>query len=490
MTVTQTVLERLKEYVKEGAYRSAIREYIAHAKGVSAEGHLIDVQYAVALQHAGLFNEALEIYRTVRSACDGDESLFATCGISSADLKYNLDLQEAVLVERLGDRPRARAILASIGPPAGRGDLGIAFASLESWYYITVLKTHRRPDDVVALQKALARCAELAALHPLLDHWGKLFAMLLEIQEGRSQFPARASELRQFCGSVGTVDPPGEPWLLLAVAEAAEESCPVVAAEFARECLRTASVFGKFFLIASGAALLCRCQFRIDPDWPLLEPTVARSLNAYARSQLLMRPPIFREALYAFCSMTGRWSEKDQLNLFLRATGLLVPRDDIRIGRRCVEIGSQARREPSKIFEEFVGDWSEVRFVGRRLSTPEGLPTADTVIARSVCGQTYGTIVQAKLYEKPSASIPKRLYLRDIANRYGLDTVERYVFVVATSHLDGWSAIRWHFQDEERIRNLVPDTKIEVVVVTEPELQTDVVLSELLYFKYFRLDHT
>ena len=158
MKTENLILAALKRHGKSGSYREALKDYLSNNKNNTLDDHLIDIQFAVALQHAGLYNLALETYLAVEQSCKENPSLFKRADITLNDLLYNLTLQEAVLRERLQEVDGAIKILDKIKRPKNVKDIEIAHATIESWYYITRFKCHMYKGEFSKVTQYLEEC--------------------------------------------------------------------------------------------------------------------------------------------------------------------------------------------------------------------------------------------------------------------------------------------------------------------------------------------
>lgn len=476
------ILEALKRHGKSGSYREALKDYLSNNKNNTLDDHLIDIQFAVALQHAGLFNLALETYLGVVQSCKAKPALFKKSEISFNDLRYNLTLQEAVLRERLQEVDSAIKILDEIKRPQNVKDIEIASAKIETWYYITRLKCHMHKKQFYQVTKYIKECNSTQDI--LLRCWIDIFNVLVEVNKTRKLSKAKREALEKRIEEIGKVDNPGQPWLYLMAGEHLTDLFPKQAIIFLEKASKTASVLGKYYIIARSCELLAKCYKKDSKHKHLFEITLCRSINAYAKCHLLLRTP-FRDRLYKLAMTSTNWREIDFLNLFISSAGFARDRSEIKFYEMCAQIAKQEEKKKDEVFEDFVSDWASLRFFGERISEPVGQPTSDTIIIREINDERIATIVQAKHYKNPRQSIPRKLHLRDLATSYNIDRIEKYVFVISTSNEKGWNKNLWHYEDERKLRNLIPDTKIDVVIVTEPELQTDVILTDQLFFKYF-----
>jgi tetratricopeptide (TPR) repeat protein len=482
METKNIILEALKRHGKSGSYREALKDYLSNNKNNSLDDHLIDIQFAVALQHAGLYNLALETYLEVEESCKQKPALFKKANITLEDLLYNLTLQEAVLRERLQEVDAAIKILDRIKKPKGVTDIEIAHATIESWYYITRFKCHMFNKQYDLVSKYIKECNSTKDV--LLRCWIDIFEILVDVNKKKKFSKLSREKLEKEIEQIGEVDIPGQPWLYLMVGEYLAELFPKEAIPFLEKASKTASVLGKYYIIASSSEILAKCYKDDSKLKHLFEITLCRSINSYAKCHLLLRNP-FRHRLYKLAMSSKRWKDTDFLNLFISSAGFARDRNEIKFYEMCAQKAQQEKKKGFQVFEEFVSDWASLRFFGERLSEPAGQPTADTIIVREIDGKRIGTIVQAKHYKNPKQSIPTNLQLHDIAVKHKIDKIEKYVFVVSTSNKKGWDKNSWHYEDEKKIRNLIPDISIELMIMTEPELQTDVILNDQLFFKYF-----
>jgi hypothetical protein len=482
-------LHDLEEFGRSGRYREAFRAYLAaqgldapRARSSSTTDSLIRLQYAVALQHAGLFEIALKTYQYVGKEMLSEKSARQDDSITPADIIFNAKVQQAVLLERLGQPREAMMILNEIGPPGNHGDARLAMASMPSWIDATLLKCALAMRDTKTLRIIARRCIKDGDWNQKL--WGRLFVALLPIVKSKLQSPALirriVKDIEEVLAAMDHLDPSGTPWLGLIAGQEIARRFPRMAVGILRSAHQEATTLGKFFLIAALCEQLSGCYQRMrrrDQSTRMLR----RSLSAYSRCGLLMLEPFMRRL---FSASTRLWGQATAADVMLRSAHLLEPREDLVFSRMCKAQARAADSSADQVFESFVRDWALTRYPGKYRHVEAGRETADVLIVH----QGKATVLQAKHVANPRQHLPETLYFRTIAERYKT-IVERYVFVVTTSDPRGWREKLWHAQYTERLRQKVPDPSISVEVVLEPELQTDVVLDDELYDKYFQEHH-
>lgn len=478
------LLHELEELGRSGRYREAIRYYLTNhtlpptPKSTTTDAQIL-LQYAISLQHAGLFDMALKVYRQVTSEIAGAVVVQQKDDISLADIKYNAKVQEAVLLERLGQPSAAVAILEEIGPSSSHGDARIARASLNSWVDITKLKCALALSAKKDIQVVADQCVRLGDWNQKL--WGRLFLALLPLV-GLKNYKKFAidrivGEVNEIICEMETLDPPGAPWLALIAGQEIARHWPGIAKDFIELAHQKATILGKFFIIAAASEQLsvsCLRGKRNDES----SRFIRRAMNAYARCGLLMLDP-FKSRLFTIANRL--WSKDEAVNIFLRSAQLLHERESLVFSQMCKFHAQHQQCRPDEIFEKFTRDWALSRYGGSYRHIEKDRETVDVLIEH-----TNGSIaIQAKHVAEPKKHIPKQLYLRNLATIYNT-SIKCYVFVVTTSALTGWNESLWHANYTERVQQLVPDTEIRVEIVLEPELQTDVTLNEELFGKYFR----
>jgi len=492
------ILQLLRQYCHAGEYSAAIRACLGEKALLTVPSSirtsidaLIQCQLAMALQHAGQFAGALDMYRRVAQSC------VSMRGPKAKEILYNVCVQEAVLLERLGSPLVALSVLDEIGPPGVVRDMRFARATLASWIDITRLRAFM-------LLGKYSEVAHIASRH--LDHgdwnqrlWARLYIELLagcrrrrtEVELGKS-----CSSIDQIIAEMDVADPPCVPWFAMIAGRHLMKLYPNIGIHYLHLAEQSSAAFRKFFVIAEACehlySALTRLRRKEEADRAL-----GRSVAAYARCRLLLTSP-FRERL---CRAAHRaWGKKHAVSVFLKCERLAELPDNPAFSQMCKFHAARGRLpgaatgaaavhsdelQPWRVFEEFVRDWAPTRYVGKVIHVDPGFETADLLIV----DKGRATVVQAKHVLNPAQSLPTRLYLRSVAEHYNV-TVSRYALVISTSHPDGWKDTMWHAQHSERVRQLVPDTSIVVDVVTEPELQNAVLLNDWLYGRYFADCHS
>jgi len=477
----------LKDCGRKGYYQEALSEYFKMQHKNPKKNIIASIQYAVALQHWGVYYESLRIYDSIVKRCLREKKK-KILGYCVDDIIYNLSLQKAVLLERLLKPRRAIKILNKIGDPYQIKDMEIATASIVCWYHITRLKCHMNVRDYENLKKYIKSAQKWGKKMPLSRYWGNLYKIIIDIVEQNNVSCHLIDAVNEIIESVGKYDLPGQPWLGLAAGESILKVSPFEAIKILENAEKQASVLGKYYLIGFAAELLARAYSKIPDKRLYVNISIARSIKAYSICQLLTpNNPKLRNRIFNFCLAEG-FSQDDVIRQILLSNSAFADRERFVFSEMCKYHANESNKKPHEVFEEFVGDWSETRFLGKRLSGVAGMPTADTIMVRESGQKRIATIIQAKHYENPRRSIPNHLYLRELCKQYEIDIIEGYVYVVSTSNKHGWKDKMFHYEDQKKILNLVPDPSISVKVVTEPELQTDVSLSDKLRFKYFNCE--
>ncbi len=482
-------LHDLEEYGRSGRYREAFRAYLASQgfaaptrRPTSTTDFRIRLQYAIALQHAGLFEIALKTYQQVAAEILTLRHLKEDDDFTAADIVYNARVQQAVLLERLGQPREALNILNEIGLPNRHGDARLAMASMQSWTDATRLKCALALRDSRTIRVISRRCIKEGDWNQKL--WGRLFSELAPMVSVKTSKPTRMElvlpAVSGILAEMDKVDPSGTPWLSLIAGQEIARRSPRAAEQILRSGHQKAAALGKFYVIAALCEQLTACYSRLARPAES-DRMLRRALAAYARCGLLMLEPFTRRL---FRSASKLWGETYAADVFLRSAHLLEPREELVFSQMCAWHAEKNGRRPDEIFEDFVRDWAPYRYPGRYRHVEAGRETADALIVH----RGKGTFVQAKHVAKPLKHIPKILYFRTLAEKYNVE-VERYVLVISTSDRKGWQESLWHAQYTERVRQLVPDPRIIVEAVLEPELQTDVVLNDELFEKYFQEIH-
>jgi hypothetical protein len=270
-------------------------------------------------------------------------------------------------------------------------------------------------------------------------------------------------------------DPPGEPWILLLAGRFVANTR--LSREFLEAAHAHATSLGKFFVIAEAAEHLAQIR-----EIPLVTRKwyLRRAISAYARCGLLLLLP-FSQRLFA--AATDFWGWKFAQQCILQSAHLLEPRENLVFSAMCARLAKEKRYgdRPWKVFEEFVKDWAIARYPGEYKDIAKGQATADAMIV-----QKGGTILlQAKHVQDPRGEIPDTMYVRDLSSQYTIPKITRYIFVVSSSRREGWRDDMWNAGLTRKLENKFLDSDVRVDVVREPELQTDVLLDDGLYDKYF-----
>jgi hypothetical protein len=478
------ILEELESYGRAGKYREAIRAYLktdgllrSERKIHSALEIKLQLQYAMALQHAGFYGLSQDSYQRATEAAQRLK------GGSGKGLFYNAQVQRAVLLERFGRPGEALNLLDQIGPPQGTRDARLACASLQSWVDITRMKSSLALGDRQAAHVVATRCLTGDWNQAL---WGTLVLAILDLVENKLTFSQRRKAqltIELTLEKMEQIDRPGMPWLALLAGEQLRARFTSFSRMLLERSQAEASRLGKFFVVAASSEQLCHIYM---PSRQRVKGglSLRRAMNAFARCGVLLMQP-FRERI--FSTATSLWGAEDALDAFMLSAGLAPVRSDLIFAKMCAARARQRSAlgdavAPWQVFEEFVGDWAVARYPGRLRYIEAGRESADVLIVRG----GKGIVIQAKHVRQPKKHIPRRLYLRNIVEGFGITEIERYVLVISTSDQGGWRDAFWDVQATMRVRNLVPDSRITVEVVLEPELQTDVLLDLPLYDKFFR----
>lgn len=462
-----------------GDYREAIRLQIAldsPKRGDSSiDAARREVQFAVAMQHAGFYSLSYDAYQAALDLAIKGTGLNHT-------FQSRVMIQIAVLDERLGRSERAWHTLNGVKIPDSSKNVGIAKMTDADWYFLTYMKLcFRRKDFSLAKQ-------HLAKHRPHTRHsadWGRLFETVLIARKRQGFNEDDLIEIDNISSNYRQYDPPGEPWIgLFAGPWVAKFDLPS-AVRILQNASAGAERMGKFFLVAAIHQELAQCLRRMPGREEDARLAFTRSLNAYGRCHLIMQRPI-RSRIAKIGHGLGI-DAADVGDFALRSSSLLFDRSQIKFSLMCRLRSNAHEVKPYEAFEHFIEEWAPFRFAGTILKMPPGETAADVLLVREMNGRRFGTAIQAKHYSRPKESVPNRNpRLRELGAKYGL-TVDRYVFVVSTSAENGWDDRMWNSQTSEKLRNIIADLSVEVQVMTEPELQTDVVLNDYLLRMFF--DH-
>lgn len=465
-------IERLRRLNAVGDYREALRLQLIYDTENSTEPAPTqaerEIQLAVAMQHAGFYLLSYDAYGSARILATESGQLDGT-------LDTRIKIQLATLDERLGRFRRAQSILASISPPTSDGSFHIARMADTDWYFLTYAKV------LIALGKYKSATAHLKEAEGASRHysdWRQAIRLVLrakvETHLKRSDFETVAAISRSY----REYDAPGEPWIPLFFSQHLGHLDPARTIPLLEDAVQRSQALGKYFLVAAlyeQLALLYCASSGMESDARL---AFRRSLNAFGRCQLLTHREI-RSRMSNLGILAG-FRPAEVADLAVRSSSVLLDRSELHLGpllsERAVALGTSPARE----FEKFLEEWAPFRFAGRVESLPVGETAADVLLIRHIDGRAFGTAIQAKHYAQPRRSVPTRNpRLRELGQKYHA-TIDRYVFVVSTSAVGGWRDSMWHAQHSEAVRNVVADQSVAVTVVTEPELQTDIVLNDKL----------
>jgi hypothetical protein len=510
--VTSTELER---YGRTGTYRLGITAYhrmlletlqpgADHAAGLGAR-----LQYAIALQHAGLFLHALATYESIERELRSIRDIEFIGGISRKDALLNIRVQKAVLSERIGDYDTARRVLPRLNAPSAVGDARLARASLESWYTITRFKLAWHASDREEMRLVADACRTVADEN--LNIWGEVFHAIAHgpsLPDAPADSTPLAPNFDQIDASLrrmASYDFPGYPWIALLSAQAFHpfvgHDILIQAAvqRYYGEAERAAVSLGKYFVLGEAALGLFDLALR-DSRLIEAELLLRRAFAAFAKSAILLADVAVTRRLLTEAARI--WDPERASREVLSASTFQLEREEIKFGEMCLKKaglwsrlshspapGRRARGaqvvQPDAVFEQFVNDWSFFRLPGRPAFVDRGKPSIDGLLLVDPA-TTQAIAIQAKLYADPRQAVRalKRPRLRRLNEQYGI-RITRYWFVIATSRGEGWNDALWHEQDRERITELIDDPAIEVRVFLEPDLQTDVLIHNTLYLKYF-----
>lgn len=452
------------------------------------------VQFALAYQHAGVYNTSLSIYENVLSKTRhfdparripnaekwGFESL------TWSNVRYNLELQKAVLLERLERIPEALAVFRKLAPPMGIRDLKLAKASLECWYWSTQIRLWLRNRQYSKLTSVGSGHAD--GNDKILGAW-ILFARTM-YRVGTK----KTSNLREFDGLnsiLESEDLPGLPWFLLLEGEHLRDINITYSTLAFVHALKVSKQLGRFFMIAAAAeGLYVNLSRNRRTPIESLERYFLQQLRALSQCQLTAFDP-YRTRLFRRATEELKWSSSRLANEYLKHQGMLRKRTDFQIGRMCTEHVSNSNLEnkeaqvsnnslakkEANVFEEFITVWARNMFPGYSVKrTPAGLEAVDVVCTRTKRNKTYAKFIQVKLYSHPRDAVKKLGVVQRIKSAMShlkVDRVEEYYFVVAKRGLEPWDDDRdWHAQDDMLLNERV--AIVRVIPYTEPMLQTDI----------------
>lgn len=362
------ILHDLEEFGRSGRYRNAFRAFLAAqdlepplARASSTTDSLIRLQYAIGLQHAGLFEIALKTYQHVTKEMLSAKKVRQDDSITRADIVFNAKVLQAVLLERLGQPHEALMILNEIGLPKNQSDARLAMASMPSWIDATRLKCALAMRDTKTLITVARRCIKAGDWNQKL--WGRLFVALLPLvySKPKSRVLVRAivKDIEEVLADMDQVDPSGTPWLGLIAGQEIALQFPRMAEGILRSAHQKATALGKFFLIAALCEQLSGCYRRArrrDESTRMLR----RALSAYARCGLLMLEPF---TLRLFSAATKLWGEASAADIMLRSVHLLEPREELVFFRMCARRARKDDSSPDQVFESFVRDWAITRYL-------------------------------------------------------------------------------------------------------------------------------
>lgn len=465
-------IERLRRLNAVGDYREALRLQLIYdsskfTESVSSQAER-EIQLAVAMQHAGFYLLSYDAYASAR--------LLATeSGELDGSLDTRIKIQLATLDERLGRFRQAQSILASITPPSPDERFHIARMADADWYFLTYAKV------LIALEKyrsANAHMKEAGGASQHYQDWRKVIRLVLRSKSDKRLDRSDLESVEAISRSYLEYDAPGEPWIPLFVAQHLGSLNPSGMIPLLEDAVQRSQRLGKYFLVAALYEQLTRLYCALPGRESDAKLAFRRSLNAFGRCQLLTHREI-RSRMSDLGVLAG-FAPTEVADLAVRNSSVLLDRSELHLGQllsaRAEAVGSSAARE----FERFLEEWAPFRFPGRLESLPVGESAADVLLIRSVQDRAFGTAIQAKHYAEPRRCIPKKNpRLRELGIKYEV-TIDRYVFVVSTSQRGGWLDSMWHAQHSEAVRNVVADRSVDVTVITEPELQTDIVLNDRL----------
>lgn len=473
--------ETLRRLNLTGDYRQAIRYQMGRDAitpsdpTTHTEAAFREVQFAVALQHAGFFSLSIDAYK---SALD---LAYRGSGLTQA-FRNHVQIQLATLHERVGRIDEAWKLIHKMPRPETGTSLRIARMSDDDWYFLTYMKLCFRNQD---FGLARLQIKELGP-KPRSEHssdWTQVFNLTLDLIDRGELGASDLLKIQEVSDRYFAYDAPGEPWIGLFVAPWVAKFDTRSAIEILERAARNAERLGKFFLVAAIYEELAVCYSDFVNREAEAQAAFTRSLNAYGKCHLLMRNPI-RSRLARLGRRIGYDSE-DLGRLALRSSSLLFDRSAVIFAVMCSTYGQRVGVEPFRAFELFVEEWAPTRFPGEIYVMAPGEQAADLLLVRNEGDRRVGIALQAKHYKNPKRSIPaKNPRLRDLSDKYHVD-IDRYVFVVSTSSPGGWREDMWNSQTTTGLRNVITDRSIAIQVVTEPELQTDVVLNDHLLRIFF-----
>jgi len=335
------------------------------------------VQFALAYQHAGVYNTSLSIYENVLAKTNHfvptrripDAKKWGFGNIAWSDIRYNLELQRAVLLERLERIPEALAVFQKLAPPIGIGDLRLAKASLECWYVSTQIRLYLRKRQYAKLKSIGVRPVDNS--DKILGAWIHFAHLMYQVGTKKT---SNRHEFDRLNSMIESEDLPGLPWFLLLEGEHLRDIDTAYSTSVFEQALKVSKRLGRFFMISAAAeGLYVNLRRNIRTPSETLERYFLQQLRALSQCQLAAFDP-YRTRLFARATEELKWSTSQLANEFLKHQGVLRKRTDFQIGRMCSE--HVERKNPAKrdhqVFEHFVCVWPGTCSRGMRQTSGHG----------------------------------------------------------------------------------------------------------------------
>jgi hypothetical protein len=374
-------------------------------------------------------------------------------------------------------------------------EIWLGRASFLSWIRISEFKMAWGRGENEEMRKLAVLCRRAKADRNQ-QIWGTLFEAISQLE--RVSVPrVSTKDVQSFvCSAQSAVaamreyDRPATPWIALLSAQALRRCAGKRGLEGSislfEEAHSLATEWGKLFIVAVACQELFD-SYRSMGNRLSAELYLRRAFAALGKSGVLLADvPLSRRLARGALNV---WGDERVAREVLSGSALLLDRKDVKFGLMCKQLASLegGTCEPSTIFERFVSDWSFHRLPGRPEYVERGKESIDGLMVFKDEGRDSGIAIQAKLYKEPRKAVTKiaRPALRTIASEYGGVRIERFWFVIATSDEGGWRDELWHEEYRKKLEELIDHPDIEVRVFLEPDLQTDAVIHDNLYYKYF-----
>lgn len=452
------------------------------------------IQFALAYQHAGVYGTSLWHYEYILKKISGFKknnhpkgaAFFEFEGVNWGDIRYNLNLQRAVLLERIERISEAREIFDKLPEPEGFVDLRIAKATLYCWYFSTKIRLCLRRHDYNLLA-SIAR-EPVNKSDKLVRLWARFAQALSTAIISKSN---NFEQLEKLNSDLESFDPPGHPWFLLLEGQHLRNINLEFSTKAFQQALDVGKRLGRFFIIVSAAeGMYVNLKLKGGTDKDTLERYFLQQVRTLHLCQLITFDP-YRQRLCKAATEDLGWDEAKFTKIFMKTQGMLRKKSDFQIGKMCIEHVKKGNPEPGEkdedVFERFVCSWAENMFPHYIVErTPTAAPAVDIVCKRTRDGRVHAKFIQAKLWANPRDAGKMRIQrIKDAKQLLGVDEVEEYYFVVAKKGEAAWDDKKdWHIEDVKKLRETVHVDNI--IPYTEPMLQTDIVeIPELQ--EYFNL---